>query len=200
MNLYNQDGEHVKLPDKGWPRKNVQFPKFVYSISQLIQHRIFKILVSTPHNQGGIMGGRHKNFEDPMWFELRNRVNKLLKLYIFFGPPFKWNQRYIYFFNSTIHTFPCTTKGWPNKNVQFDKFVYSISQFIQHRIFKILVSTPHNTPINIGGRHKNFEDPMMYGLKYRVHKFLKLFIFSGPGQDRTMVSYGCPAEPCEVNI
>ena len=28
--------------------------------------RILKILVCTPHNYGGIMGGRDKNFEDPM--------------------------------------------------------------------------------------------------------------------------------------
>ena len=34
------------------------------------------------------MGGRHKNFEDPMLYELRNRGNKVLKLYIFYGPPF----------------------------------------------------------------------------------------------------------------
>jgi hypothetical protein len=35
------------------------------------------------------MGGRHKNFEDPMLYELRNRGNKVLKLYIFYGPPFR---------------------------------------------------------------------------------------------------------------
>ena len=30
------------------------------------EHRNFKILASTPHNYGVIMGGRHKNFEDLM--------------------------------------------------------------------------------------------------------------------------------------
>ena len=30
-------------------------------------HRIFKIFVSNPHNWGCIMGGRHKNFKDPMY-------------------------------------------------------------------------------------------------------------------------------------
>jgi hypothetical protein len=46
-------------------RKKCPVSKFVYFISHLNQHRIFQILVSTPHNMGGIMGGRHKNFEDP---------------------------------------------------------------------------------------------------------------------------------------
>ena len=49
----------------GGPNKCI-VSKFVYSISQLNQHRIFKILVSTPHNMGDIMGGRHTYFEDPM--------------------------------------------------------------------------------------------------------------------------------------
>jgi hypothetical protein len=33
--------------------------------------------VSTPPNIGGIIGGRHKNFEDPMLVQVRNIVNKL---------------------------------------------------------------------------------------------------------------------------
>jgi hypothetical protein len=32
------------------------------------KHQIFKILVSIPHNYYLIMGDRHKNFEDPMFF------------------------------------------------------------------------------------------------------------------------------------
>ena len=63
--------------------------KLVYSISQLNQHRILKILVSTPHNMGGIMGGRHKNFEDPMLVYLRNRVNKFGNYTFFSGHPLR---------------------------------------------------------------------------------------------------------------
>ena len=71
------------------------------------------------------------------------------------------------------------------------------SQLIQHRIFKILVSTPHNSPLIMGVRHKNFEDPMLYELKYRVNKFLKLYIFLG----HTLVNIsahadGGPSSPC----
>ena len=38
------------------------------------------------------------------------------------------------------------------------------------QIFKILVSTPHNTPIIMGGRHKNFEDPRLEGQGNMLHK------------------------------
>jgi hypothetical protein len=47
-----------RLYDKGWPKKS-PVSKFVYSISHLNQHLIFKISVSKPHNMGGkgILGG-----------------------------------------------------------------------------------------------------------------------------------------------
>ena len=38
---------------------------------------IFRILVSTPHNQGYIMGGRHKNFQDPMYRSYDMSNNKI---------------------------------------------------------------------------------------------------------------------------
>ena len=48
--------------------KNCPVSKFVYSIFHLNQHQNFKIIASTPHNMGAFIGGRHKNFEDPMLF------------------------------------------------------------------------------------------------------------------------------------
>ena len=39
------------------------------------------------------------------------------------------------------------------------------------RIFKILVSTPHNTPLIIGDRDKNFEDPITGTQDIRKTKF-----------------------------
>ena len=48
-------------------------------------------------------------------------------------------------------------KGGPIK-CPVSKFVYSFSQLIWHQIFKILVSTPYNTPVIMGGRHKQISD------------------------------------------
>jgi hypothetical protein len=51
-------------------------------------------------------------------------------------------------------------KGCNSKNAYFDKFVFVILQLNNHPILKICVSTPHNYPLIMGGRHKNFEDWM----------------------------------------
>ena len=40
-----------------------------------------------------------------------------------------------------------------------------------HRIFKILVPTPHNTPLIIGGRDKNFEDLMQSSQDIRKTRY-----------------------------
>ena len=42
-----------------------------------IEHWIFKYSVSTPHNKGGIVGGKHKNFEDLMLLSQDMRTQKL---------------------------------------------------------------------------------------------------------------------------
>jgi hypothetical protein len=52
-----------------------------------------------------------------------------------------------------------STKGWQSKFQYFDNFL-RISQFNIHPIFKILVSTPHNYGVLMGGKHRNFEDRM----------------------------------------
>ena len=41
---------------------------------------IFKILVSTPHYQGVIMGGRHQNVEDPVTWSRDKRKDKFYPL------------------------------------------------------------------------------------------------------------------------
>ena len=68
-------GPQIVLPRfilsyKAWIKKKIHFEHLVFAISQLNMHPIFKICVSTPHNYGVIMGGRHKNFEDRMNIEL----------------------------------------------------------------------------------------------------------------------------------
>ena len=47
------------------PKKNLQ-NQFCFAYILAGKLPIFKILVSTPHNYGGIMGGKHKNFKDLM--------------------------------------------------------------------------------------------------------------------------------------
>ena len=42
-------------------------------------------------------------------------------------------------------------------------FCFAFISARKHRIFKILVSTPDNTPLIMGGRLKNFEDPVLSG-------------------------------------
>jgi hypothetical protein len=56
------------------------------------------------------------------------------------------------------------------------------------RIFKIFVSTPHNTPLIMGDRHKNFEDPSTWSLgrDIRKTKFDLLGFFEHP---LVLVSY-----------
>ena len=51
---------------------------FVFTFSQLIQHRKLKILVPSTHNTLVIMWGREKKFQVLMLYELRNRKNKIL--------------------------------------------------------------------------------------------------------------------------
>ena len=46
-------------------------------------------------------------------------------------------------------------KAWLKKG-HFENFVFVISQLKLHPILKILLSTQHNYPLIIGGRHKNF--------------------------------------------
>jgi hypothetical protein len=45
--------------------------------------------VTIPHNKGGIMGGRHQNFEDPITWARDIRKTKF-DLSGFFGPTFSW--------------------------------------------------------------------------------------------------------------
>jgi hypothetical protein len=54
-------------------------------------------------------------------------------------------------------------KGWPQKKLT-DQILYSSYLESGDQIFKILVSTPHNTHPIKGDRHNNFEDPIP-GLK-----------------------------------
>ena len=51
-------------------KKNVHFEHFVFVIAKLKLYPIIKNPVATPHNYPQIMGGRQKNFEDWMQFEL----------------------------------------------------------------------------------------------------------------------------------
>ena len=83
---------------KGFNSKNAYFENFVFVISQLNIHPIFKILVSTPHNYPLIMGGGHKNFEDWMNIELLNYENKIFKICVFAVTPFTFC-----FFNPKLH-------------------------------------------------------------------------------------------------
>jgi hypothetical protein len=43
-------------------------------------------------------------------------------------------------------------------------------------IFKTFVSTPHNTPLIMGERHKDFEDPSTCGQDIRKTKFEVFFV------------------------
>ena len=45
------------------------------------------------------------------------------------------------------------------------------------RIFKILVSTPHNTPLIMGDRHQNFEDSSTGAQDIKKTKFELLGFF-----------------------
>jgi hypothetical protein len=71
----------------GCPKKNETESFFVFVIQQLNIHPILKILVSTPHNNPLIMGGRRKNFEDWMNIELLNYDNKKISVSFFLGHP-----------------------------------------------------------------------------------------------------------------
>ena len=50
----------------------------------------------------------------------------------------------------------------------------------EHQIFEILVSTPHNTPLIMGDRHKNFEDPMTTSrdIKKTNHHLLGFYLIT----------------------
>ena len=76
-------------------------------------------------------------------------------------------------------------------------FCYTHISSSIHRIFKILVCTPHNTPLIMWGRHKNFKDSMyrnwdmgktriqMWGFFYQhpLRTTSSLFLFlSFPGE------------------
>ena len=54
---------------------------------------------------------------------------------------------------------PGDIKGVDKKTLHLNFCFAHISASIC-RIFKILVPTPHNIPLIMGGRHKNFKDPM----------------------------------------
>ena len=61
------------------------------------------------------------------------------------------------------------------------KFCFPYISSPGDRIFKILVSTPHNTPLIMGDRHKNFEDPITWARDIRKTKFhLVRFFFTHP--------------------
>jgi hypothetical protein len=47
-------------------------------------------------------------------------------------------------------------KAWIRKKVNFENLVFVISHLNIYPILKILVSTPHNYPLIMGGRHNNF--------------------------------------------
>ena len=72
-------------------------------------------------------------------------------------------------------------KGWLNKNLPMQTFVFAISQLKNHRNLKILVPTPHNTLVIMWGRDKNFQVLMIFQLKIAKTKFYLLrFFFSHP--------------------
>ena len=48
------------------------------------------------------MGGRHKNFEDPMPYELRKRINKFRNVTFFMGHPLITMNSYIIVDNSDL--------------------------------------------------------------------------------------------------
>ena len=55
--------------------------------------------------------------------------------------------------------FEFTLKGDDKKTLHL-KFCFAHISAANHRIFKILVPTPHNIPLIMGGTHKNFKDRM----------------------------------------
>ena len=63
------------------------------------------------------------------------------------------------------------------KNVHFENLVFVIYQLKYHTILKILVSTPHNYPLIMGGRHKNLSDWMIFELIYYENKIVKMYVF-----------------------
>ena len=55
-------------------------------------HRIFKILLSTPHYYGGIIGGKHQNFEDPITWSRDISKTKFDLLGVFLDHPLDVHQ------------------------------------------------------------------------------------------------------------
>jgi hypothetical protein len=54
---------------------------------------------------------------------------------------------------------PFNLKGDQKKTLRI-LFCFPYILSCGHQIFNILVSTPHNTPLIMGDRDKNFEDPV----------------------------------------
>ena len=82
-------------------------------------------------------------------------------------PKYWYQQRKIYQFNPT---------GCPQK-MRHIKFCFPYISSPGDRIFKILVSTPYNTPLIIGDTYKNFEDPITWTRDIRKTKFDLLGFF-----------------------
>ena len=70
-------------------------------------------------------------------------------------------------------------KGCSKKNQRI-KFCFPYISDPGARIFEILVSTPHNTPLIMGDRQQNFEDPITWTWDIRKTKFDLLVFFEHP--------------------
>ena len=55
--------------------KKTSHLNFCFAHIAAAKHRIFKILVSTPHNIPLIMWGRHKNFKDQIYMRYEQNKN-----------------------------------------------------------------------------------------------------------------------------
>jgi hypothetical protein len=69
-------------------------------------------------------------------------------------------------------------KGCNSKNAYFENFVFIIYQLNTPPIFKICVSIPHNYPLIMGVRHKNFKDWMNIELWNYKTKIFKICAFA----------------------
>ena len=65
------------------------------------------------------------------------------------------------------------------KNSQI-KFCFPYISSLSYQIFKVLMSTPHNTPLIMGDRHKNFEDPITQTRDIRETNLIREVFFSHP--------------------
>ena len=72
-------------------------------------------------------------------------------------------------------------KKWKDEPINQNQPSFPYISSPGDRNFKILVSTPHNTPLIMGDRHKNVEDPMTWTRDIRKTKFhLVSFFFTHP--------------------